>query len=106
MDLEKKLVGAYRDTVSKLSASLDGLEQEEEDEGLFADDEDGALATGDLAESLGVDFFGFREMGGLLDELGLGGTGTLVIPRALLRAKRRRRGGVVYVSLLLDHVTY
>lgn len=97
-DLEKKLVGAYREATSG--------GPELEDEGLFEDedeDEAGVLAlsvnliqfqkvvltscvpSGDFADTLGMDYLGLRELG-IADELGIT---NLTIPKKLLKGKRR-----------------
>ncbi|KAJ6499450.1 hypothetical protein C8R45DRAFT_1211212 [Mycena sanguinolenta] len=80
-DLEKKLVGAYRDVTA-----VDVLD----DEGLFEDDEEegGALTMGDFADALGEDYLGLRELG-IAAEFGMS---SLSIPKKLLRSKRRTLG--------------
>jgi len=87
-DLERKLVGAYRDTVGKISQG--GIDDIDDDEGLFEEDdeeeENGALAMGDFADATGDDFFGLRELG-IAAEFGLS---NLTIPRSLLKGKRSK----------------
>ncbi|KAJ7578268.1 hypothetical protein C8J56DRAFT_969556 [Mycena floridula] len=89
-DLEKKLVGAYRETVTRLvDNSSQTAVDDGDDEGLFDEEDEeetGALARGDFADTLGVDFFGFKEMG-LAEEFGLS---SLSIPQSLLKGKRKR----------------
>ncbi|KAH8827798.1 hypothetical protein DL96DRAFT_1709124 [Flagelloscypha sp. PMI_526] len=79
-DLEKKLVGAYREVTS--------MDMAIEEDGLFDDegeDEDaGALAMGDFADLLGEDYLGFRELG-IASEFGMS---SLTIPKRLLRGRR------------------
>ncbi|PPR05625.1 hypothetical protein CVT24_002811 [Panaeolus cyanescens] len=79
-ELEKKLVGAYRETA--------GDRELLEDEGLFDEEEDeedaGALAFGDFADLLGEDYLGFRELG-IAAESGLA---NLTIPRKLLKGRK------------------
>ncbi|KAJ7043378.1 hypothetical protein C8F04DRAFT_1229515 [Mycena alexandri] len=81
-DLEKKLVGAYREVTA-----VDVLS----DEGLFEDDEEegGALTMGDFADALGEDYLGLRELG-IAAEFGMQ---SLSIPKKLLRGKKRAMGG-------------
>ncbi|KAJ6592683.1 hypothetical protein B0H19DRAFT_1245522 [Mycena capillaripes] len=78
-DLEKKLVGAYRE----VTAAVDHLS----DEGLFEEEEEdgGALTMGDFADALGEDYLGLRELG-IAAEFGMS---SLSIPKKLLRNKRR-----------------
>ncbi|KAJ7262324.1 hypothetical protein B0H12DRAFT_1321935 [Mycena haematopus] len=80
-DLEKKLVGAYREVTA-----VDVLD----DEGLFEDEEEegGALTMGDFADALGEDYLGLRELG-IAAEFGMS---SLSIPKKLLRSKRRVLG--------------
>ncbi|EAU92016.1 hypothetical protein CC1G_06003 [Coprinopsis cinerea okayama7 len=80
-ELEKKLAGAYRDVTSGHEAL--------EDEGLFEEDDEeaGALAIGDFADTLGEDYLGLRELG-IADEFNLT---NLSIPKALLRRKRLQK---------------
>ncbi|KAJ7346467.1 hypothetical protein DFH08DRAFT_700766 [Mycena albidolilacea] len=77
-DLEKKLVGAYREVTA-----VDVLD----DEGLFEDEEEegGALTMGDFADVVGEDYLGLRELG-IAAEFGMS---SLSIPKKLLRGKRR-----------------
>ncbi|KAF8161610.1 hypothetical protein B0H34DRAFT_841288 [Crassisporium funariophilum] len=75
-DVEKKLVGAYRETAAVL-----------EDEGLFEEEDEeetGALAMGDFADILGEDYLGLRELG-IAAEFGMS---NLSIPKRLLRGKK------------------
>ncbi|KAF5322499.1 hypothetical protein D9619_002195 [Psilocybe cf. subviscida] len=77
-ELEKKLVGAYRETTAGEML---------EDEGLFdseGEDETGALALGDFADLLGEDYLGFRELG-LTEEFGMT---NLTIPKRMLKGKK------------------
>ncbi|KAF7308941.1 SAGA complex protein [Mycena kentingensis (nom. inval.)] len=77
-DLEKKLVGAYRE-VTTGGEFID-------DDTLFEEDEenDGALTLGDFAEALGEDYLGLRELG-IASEFGMS---SLSIPKKLLRRRR------------------
>ncbi|KAF5387200.1 hypothetical protein D9757_006885 [Collybiopsis confluens] len=79
-DLEKKLVGAYREITSVDNVEDEGLFDEEEEE------EASALALGEFADVLGVDYFGLRELG-IADEFGMQ---SLTIPKRLLKGKKRR----------------
>ncbi|KAJ3748436.1 SAGA complex protein [Lentinula detonsa] len=79
-DLEKKLVGAYREVTSVETLEDEGLFDEEEE------DETSALALGEFADTLGVDYFGLRELG-IADEFGMS---SLTIPKRLLNGKKRR----------------
>ncbi|KAJ3759635.1 hypothetical protein EV360DRAFT_19555, partial [Lentinula raphanica] len=79
-DLEKKLVGAYREVTSVEALEDEGLFDEEEE------DETSALALGEFADTLGVDYFGLRELG-IADEFGMS---SLTIPKRLLKGKKRR----------------
>ncbi|KAF8636847.1 hypothetical protein AX17_003221 [Amanita inopinata Kibby_2008] len=79
-ELEKKLVGAYRESTTN----------EAEDEGLFEseeEDEAGALAIGDFADVLGEDYLGLRELG-IAAEFGIS---SLTIPKKLLRSKKPQK---------------
>ncbi|KAJ7104234.1 SAGA complex protein [Mycena belliarum] len=76
-DLEKKLVGAYREVTA-----VDILS----DEGLFDDEEE--VAMGDFADALGEDYLGLRELG-IAAEFGMS---SLSIPKKLLRGKKRGMG--------------
>ncbi|KAF6748714.1 SAGA complex protein [Ephemerocybe angulata] len=78
LELEKKLVGAYRDSTAGEALEDEGLFEEEDEE------EAGALAMGDFADSLGEDYLGLRESG-IAAEFGLS---TLSIPKKLLRRKK------------------
>ncbi|KAK7029559.1 Transcriptional activator spt7 [Paramarasmius palmivorus] len=80
-DLEKKLVGAYRE-VTAVDTVVD-------EDGIFAEDsedEDNALALGGFADSLGMDYFGLKELG-IADEFGMS---SLSIPRRLLKGKKKQ----------------
>ncbi|GLB37890.1 putative bromo domain containing protein [Lyophyllum shimeji] len=81
LDVEKKLVSAYRE-----STAVEMLD----DEGLFRfdeeDEEAGALAIGDFADALGEDYLGLRELG-IAAEFGLS---SLAIPKKLLRGKKSK----------------
>ncbi|KAI3611684.1 saga complex protein [Moniliophthora roreri] len=80
-DLEKKLVGTYRE-VTAVDTVID-------EDGIFGEDseeEDNALAFGGFADSIGMDFFGLRELG-IADELGMS---SLTIPRRLLKGKKKQ----------------
>ncbi|KIK61029.1 hypothetical protein GYMLUDRAFT_586847 [Collybiopsis luxurians FD-317 M1] len=79
-DIEKKLVGAYREITSVDSVEDEGLFDEEEE------DETSALALGEFADVLGVDYFGLRELG-IADEFGMQ---SLTIPKRLLKGKKKR----------------
>ncbi|KAJ8488105.1 hypothetical protein ONZ45_g14087 [Pleurotus djamor] len=76
-DLEKKLVGAYREVTAV---------EVPEDEGLFEEDEEegGALVLGNFADAFGEDFFGLRELG-IAAEYGLS---SLTIPKRLFKGKK------------------
>ncbi|KAJ7623356.1 hypothetical protein FB45DRAFT_797436 [Roridomyces roridus] len=81
-DLEKKLVGAYREVTA-----VDVLD----DEGLFEDEDEedsAALTMGDFADALGEDYLGLRELG-IAAEFGMS---SLSVPKRLLRGKRRGAG--------------
>ncbi|OAX33132.1 hypothetical protein K503DRAFT_794579 [Rhizopogon vinicolor AM-OR11-026] len=78
VDLEKKLVGAYREAVEVLDDdALFAGEDDEEDESAFV--------MGGFSDSLGDDFLGLRELG-IAAELGLS---SLTIPKKLLKGKSR-----------------
>ncbi|KAK0231399.1 hypothetical protein IW262DRAFT_1343900 [Armillaria fumosa] len=81
-DLEKKLVGAYREATAVEAVEDEGLFEEEDE------DEAGVLALGDFAESLGMDYLGLRELG-IAEELGMS---SLTIPKRLLKGKKRSKG--------------
>ncbi|KAH6897911.1 SAGA complex protein [Coprinopsis sp. MPI-PUGE-AT-0042] len=81
-EMEKKLVGVYRD----VTAGHEVLE----DEGLFEEEDEeeaGALAIGDFADGLGEDYLGLRALG-IADEFGLQ---NLSIPKSLLRRKKLQK---------------
>ncbi|KAJ2917713.1 hypothetical protein MD484_g2706, partial [Candolleomyces efflorescens] len=85
LELEKKLVGAYRES----TAGQEALE----DEGLFEEEDEeeaGALAIGDFAEALGEDYLGLRELG-IADEFGLN---NLSVPKSLLKRKKAQKAAV------------
>ncbi|KAF9262573.1 hypothetical protein L218DRAFT_391960 [Marasmius fiardii PR-910] len=80
-DLEKKLVGAYREATA--------VDQIVDEDGIFAEDsedEDNALALGGFADSLGMDYFGLKELG-IADEFGMS---SLSIPKRLLKGKKKQ----------------
>ncbi|KAJ4471549.1 SAGA complex protein [Lentinula aciculospora] len=79
-DLEKKLVGAYREVTSVETLEDEGLFDEEEE------DETSALALGEFADTLGVDYLGLRELG-IAEEFGMS---SLTIPKRLLKGKKRK----------------
>ncbi|KAJ7469317.1 hypothetical protein B0H11DRAFT_1393341 [Mycena galericulata] len=81
-DLEKKLVGAYREVTAVDVLSDEGLFEDEDEE------EGGALTMGDFADALGEDYLGLRELG-IAAEFGMS---SLSIPKRLLRGKRRGAG--------------
>ncbi|KAJ6579927.1 hypothetical protein DFH09DRAFT_979251 [Mycena vulgaris] len=81
-DLEKKLVGAYREVTAVDVLSDEGLFEDEEEEG-------GALTMGDFADALGEDYLGLRELG-IAAEFGMS---SLSIPKKLLRGKKRVGAG-------------
>ncbi|KAF7965775.1 hypothetical protein HWV62_41801, partial [Athelia sp. TMB] len=85
-DLEKKLVGAYRDaSVAEVMLDDDALFGEGSDE-----EEDGAFVMGNFAsDALGDDFLGLRELG-IAAEFGMS---NLSVPKKLLRAKKQRVEG-------------
>ncbi|KAG5643197.1 hypothetical protein DXG03_001357 [Asterophora parasitica] len=81
LDLEKKLVSAYRE-----SSAVEVLE----DEGLFEEEDEeeaGALAMGDFADALGEDYLGLRELG-IAAEFGMS---SLSIPKKLLKGKKAQK---------------
>ncbi|KAJ6469019.1 SAGA complex protein [Mycena vitilis] len=80
-DLEKKLVGAYREVTAVDLLSDEGLFEDEEEDG-------GALTMGDFADALGEDYLGLRELG-IAAEFGMS---SLSIPKKLLRGKKRLMG--------------
>ncbi|KAK2464438.1 hypothetical protein APHAL10511_003586 [Amanita phalloides] len=80
-ELERKLVGAYRETTSNEVLEDEGLFEEEEEE------ETGALAVGDFADLLGEDYLGLRELG-IAAEFGMS---SLTIPKKLLRGKKPQK---------------
>ncbi|KAJ6626723.1 hypothetical protein B0H10DRAFT_2211001 [Mycena sp. CBHHK59/15] len=69
------------DLEKKLATAVDALS----DEGLFEDEEGGALTMGDFADALGEDYLGLRELG-IAAEFGMS---SLSIPKKLLRGKKR-----------------
>ncbi|KAG7091403.1 hypothetical protein E1B28_010440 [Marasmius oreades] len=80
-DLEKKLVGAYRE-----ATAVDTVIDED---GIFAEDsedEDSTLALGGFADSLGMDYFGLKELG-IAEEFGMS---SLSIPKRLLKGKKKQ----------------
>ncbi|KAJ3791468.1 hypothetical protein GGU11DRAFT_832319, partial [Lentinula aff. detonsa] len=74
------VVGAYREVTSVETLEDEGFFDEEEE------DETSALALGEFADTLGVDYFGLREMG-ITGEFGMS---SLTIPKRLLNGKKRR----------------
>ncbi|KAG5635234.1 hypothetical protein H0H81_011966 [Sphagnurus paluster] len=78
LDLEKKLVTAYRESSSTEVLEDEGLFEEEDEE------EAGALAIGDFADALGEDYLGLRELG-IAAEFGMS---SLSIPKKLLKRKK------------------
>ncbi|KZP29675.1 hypothetical protein FIBSPDRAFT_851289 [Athelia psychrophila] len=83
-DLEKKLVGAYREaTVAEVALDDDALFGGSDEE------EDGAFVMGNFADALGDDFLGLRELG-IAAEFGMS---NLSVPKKLLRAKKGRVEG-------------
>jgi len=76
--LEKKVVGAYRETAAGEILEDEGLFEEEEE------DETGALAIGEFADVLGEDYLGLRALG-IAAEFGLS---NLSIPKKLLKGKK------------------
>ncbi|KAG1789577.1 hypothetical protein EV424DRAFT_1338564 [Suillus variegatus] len=87
VDLEKKLVGAYREAFSTTMRCLHG-EDDEEDESAFV--------MGGFSDSLGDDFLGLRELG-IAAELGLS---SLTIPKKLLKGKSRGAAGAAIEYVL------
>ncbi|KXN87079.1 Transcriptional activator spt7 [Leucoagaricus sp. SymC.cos] len=79
-ELEKKIVGAYRDTTAGETLEDEGLFVEEDEE------ETGALAIGDFADLLGEDYLGLRELG-IAAEFGMS---SLSIPKKLLKSKKNQ----------------
>ncbi|KIM36888.1 hypothetical protein M413DRAFT_448819 [Hebeloma cylindrosporum] len=77
-ELEKKLVGAYRETTAGEALEDEGLFEEEDEE------ETGALAIGEFADLLGEDYLGLRELG-IAAEFGIS---NLSIPKRLLKGKK------------------
>ncbi|PFH47106.1 hypothetical protein AMATHDRAFT_68424 [Amanita thiersii Skay4041] len=80
-ELEKKLVGAYRESTAHEILDEEDLFEEEEE------DETGALAIGDFADVLGEDYLGLRELG-IAAEFGMS---SLTIPKKLLRSKKLQK---------------
>ncbi|KII95476.1 hypothetical protein PLICRDRAFT_150218 [Plicaturopsis crispa FD-325 SS-3] len=78
-DLEKKLVGAYREVTAVEVLDDDDLFGNEDEE------EDGAFVMGEFADAFGEDFLGLRELG-IAAELGMS---DLSIPKRLLKGKRK-----------------
>ncbi|KDR69778.1 hypothetical protein GALMADRAFT_908498 [Galerina marginata CBS 339.88] len=90
-ELEKKLVGAYRETTAGELLEDEGLFESEDEE------ETGALAMGDFADVLGEDYLGLRAMG-IADEFGLT---NLSIPKKLLRGKKTQNKPTALVFFCL-----
>ncbi|KAF5355103.1 hypothetical protein D9756_005773 [Leucocoprinus leucothites] len=82
-ELEKKIVGAYRETTAGETLEDEGLFMEEDEE------ETGALAIGDFADMLGEDYLGLRELG-IAAEFGMS---SLSIPKKLLKGKKNQNKG-------------
>ncbi|KAG2073241.1 hypothetical protein BDR04DRAFT_1152331 [Suillus decipiens] len=93
VDLEKKLVGAYREATQVEVVDDDALFAGEDDE-----EDESAFVMGGFSDSLGDDFLGLRELG-IAAELGLS---SLTIPKKLLKGKSRGTAGaaVEYVSFI------
>ena len=125
LELEKKLVNAYRETVCpylritrRISQFVSQTAAEVlDDEGLFEEDEEdaGALAmyvfpifhcsfysygvctfSGDFADALGEDYLGLRELG-IAAEFGMT---SLSIPKKLLKGRRAQNKPAVCVPIL------
>ncbi|KAF9443889.1 hypothetical protein P691DRAFT_808180 [Macrolepiota fuliginosa MF-IS2] len=79
-DLEKKIIGAYRETTAGETLEDEGLFEDEDEE------ETGALAVGDFADLLGEDYLGLRELG-IAQEFGMS---SLSIPKKLLKSKKNQ----------------
>ncbi|THU83478.1 hypothetical protein K435DRAFT_831483 [Dendrothele bispora CBS 962.96] len=79
-DLEKKIIGAYREATAVETLEDEGLFEEEDEE------EASALALGEFGDNIGLDYFGLKELG-IADEFGLS---SLTIPKRLLKGKKRR----------------
>lgn len=99
MDLEKKLVGAYREATTVEVLDDDALfgtaagSDDEESESTFA------MGLGGFSDAFGEDFLGLKELG-IAAEFGLS---SLSVPKKLLRGKKGARSGVamyVFVSSL------
>jgi transcriptional activator SPT7 len=84
IDLEKKLVGAYREATQVEVLDDDALFAGEDDE-----EDESAFVMGGFSDSLGDDFLGLRELG-IAAELGLS---SLTIPKKLLKGKSRGAAG-------------
>ncbi|KAG0701178.1 hypothetical protein DFH29DRAFT_990202 [Suillus ampliporus] len=84
VDLEKKLVGAYREATQVEVLDDDALFAGEDDE-----EDESAFVMGGFSDSLGDDFLGLRELG-IAAELGLS---SLTIPKKLLKGKSRGTAG-------------
>ncbi|KAG2158647.1 uncharacterized protein EDB93DRAFT_1245881 [Suillus bovinus] len=84
VDLEKKLVGAYREATQVEVLDDDALFAGEDDE-----EDESAFVMGGFSDSLGDDFLGLRELG-IAAELGLS---SLTIPKKLLKGKSRGAAG-------------
>ncbi|KAG2335968.1 hypothetical protein BDR05DRAFT_1063734 [Suillus weaverae] len=84
IDLEKKLVGAYREATQVEVLDDDALFAGEDDE-----DDESAFVMGGFSDSLGDDHLGLRELG-IAAELGLS---SLTIPKKLLKGKSRGAAG-------------
>ncbi|EPQ26711.1 uncharacterized protein PFL1_05690 [Pseudozyma flocculosa PF-1] len=93
-DLLRKLRQSYKEQLTQ-SAEKGVLE----DDALFADGGE-ALMSGNFAEGLGDDFFGFREMG-LDQELGISG---LTVPSRLFHGRGQARASVAAKGVAKEEV--
>ncbi|TDL22893.1 hypothetical protein BD410DRAFT_897775 [Rickenella mellea] len=83
-DLEKKLVGAYREVTAVDALDDDAFFGNEDD-----DEEENELVMGNFADAFGEDFLGLRELG-IAGEHGLS---SLTVPKKLLKGKYKGRLG-------------
>ncbi|KAK7472167.1 Transcriptional activator spt7 [Stygiomarasmius scandens] len=79
-ELERKIIGAYREATAVETLEDEGLFEEEDEE------EASALALGEFGDEVGLDYFGLKELG-IADEFGLS---SLTVPKRLLRRKKMR----------------
>ncbi|KAG1734488.1 hypothetical protein EDB19DRAFT_2040881 [Suillus lakei] len=86
VDLEKKLVGAYREATQVEVLDDDALFAGEDDE-----EDESAFVMGGFSDSLGDDFLGLRELG-IAAELGLS---SLTIPKKLLKGSHGEQQGLL-----------